>query len=166
MKFRLSISLLAGCCFLFGCQRDASIPSDSFRLTVQEVVSDTDVRVSLLTVQLSRAGGVSVAGDGSHAYCVLPDAPDGVVREGQVLLSAARVAPSQDKFAYIQTLIRTRAASGYAGGPSVYSVPADTTLASFFTISVTGGVYKLDIPVTIAQLQGKPVRLVVGKPTK
>ena len=28
------------------------------------------------------------------------------------------------------------------------------------------GVYKLDIPVTIAQLQGKPVILVVGKPKR
>jgi hypothetical protein len=166
MKSRLSILLLAGCCFLFGCQREASIPSDSFRLTVQEVVSDTDIKVSLLTIQLSRAASVSVDGDGFHSSGVLPNAPDGVIREGQVLLSAARIAPSQDKFAYIQTLIRPRSASGYAGGPSVHPVPADTTLASFLSISVTGGVYKLDTPVTIAQMQGKPVTLVVGKPTK
>jgi hypothetical protein len=81
-----------------------------------------------------------------------------------VLLSAARVAPSQDKSAYIQTVIRPRSASGYAGGPCLYPVPTDTTLASVFSISATGGVYKLDTPVTIAQLQGKPVMLVVGKP--
>ena len=166
MKNRLSILLLAGCCFLCACQREASIPSDSFRLTVQEVISDTDVRVSLLTIQLSRAASVSVDGDGFHSHGVLPDAPYGVIRDGQVLLSAVRVAPSQDKFAYIQTLIRPRSASGYAGGPSLHSVPADTTLASFFSISATGGVYKLDTPVTIAQMQGKPVMLVVGKPTK
>ncbi len=30
---------------------------------------------------------------------------------------------------------------------------------------ITGGIYKLDTPITIAQLQGKPVMLVVGKPT-
>ena len=149
-----------------GCQREASIPSDSFRLTVQEVLSDTDIKVSLLTIQLSRAGHVSVDGDGFHSSTVLPDAQDGAIREGQVLLTAARVAPSQDKFAYIQTLIRPRSASGYAGGPSVYPVPTDTTLASFFSISAVGGVFKLDTPVTIAQLQGKPVMLVVGKPTK
>jgi hypothetical protein len=166
MKSRLFILILSGCCFLFGCQREASIPSDSFRLTVQEVVSDTDIKVSLLTFQLSRAASVSVDGEGSHSSVVLPDAPDGVIREGQVLLSAARIAPSQDKFAYIQTLIRPRSASGYAGGPSVYPVPAETTLASFLSISATGGVYKLDTPVTIAQMQGKPVTLVVGKPTK
>lgn len=166
MKIRLSILLLAGCCFLCGCQREASIPRDSFRLTVQEVVSDTDARVSLLTIQLSRAGSVSVDGDGFHTQVALPDAQEGVVREAQVSLSAARVAPSQDKFAYIQTLIHAKTASGSAGGPSVHPVPADTTLASFFSISVTGGVYKLDIPVTIAQMQGKPVALVVGKPTK
>jgi hypothetical protein len=38
-------------------------------------------------------------------------------------------------------------------------------LASFFSISATGGVYKLDTPVAIAQFRGKPVMLVVGKPT-
>jgi hypothetical protein len=48
MKLRLSLLVLAGCCFLFGCQREASIPSDSFRLTVQEVGSDIDITVSLL----------------------------------------------------------------------------------------------------------------------
>ena len=133
MKIRLSILLLAGCCFLCGCQREASIPSDSFRLTVQEVVSDTDVRVSLLTIQLSRAASVSVDGDGFHSQVALPNAPEGVVREGQVSLSAARVAPSQDKSAYIQTLIRPKSASGYAGGASLHPVPTDTTLASFFS---------------------------------
>ena len=163
MKLRLSILLLAGCCFLFGCQREASIPSDSFRLTVQEVISDTDIKVSLLTFQLSRAAHVSVVGDGFLNSGVLPDAQDGVIREGQVLLSAVRVAPSQGKSAYIQTLIRERSGSGYAGGPCLYPVPTDTKLASVLSISATDGIYKLDTPVTIAQLQDKPVMLVVGK---
>ena len=166
MRIRLSISLLAGCCFLCGCQREASIPNDSFRLTVHEVVSDTDTRVSLLTIQLSRAGSVSVDGDGFHKQVALPVAQEGVVREAQVSLSAARVAPSQNKFAYIQTLIHVKTATGSAGGPDVHPVPTDTTLASFFSVSATGGVYKMDTPVTIAQMQGKPVTLVVGKPTK
>ena len=166
MKIRLPTLLLAGCSFFFGCQREASIPSDSFRLTVQEVISDTDIKVSLLTIQISRGASVSVDCDAFHSHGVLPNAQDGMVRDGQVLLSAVRVAPSQDKFAYIQTLIRPRSASGYAGGTSLYPVPADTTLASFFPISATGGVYKLDTPVTIAQMQGKPVTLVIGKPTK
>jgi hypothetical protein len=166
MKSRLFILLLSGCCFLFGCQREASIPSDSFRLTVQQVVSDTDNKVSLLTIQLSRAASVSIDGDGFHKQVALPDAQEGVVREAQVSLSAARVAPSQDKFAYVQTLIHVKTASGSAGGPDVHPVPTGTTLASFFSISATGGVYKLDTPVTIAQMQGKPVTLVVGKLTK
>ena len=55
MKTRLSFLVLAGCRFLFGCQHEGKIPSDSFRLTVQEVVADTDIKVSLLTIQLSRA---------------------------------------------------------------------------------------------------------------
>ena len=88
-----------------------------------------------------------------------------MIREGQVLLSAVRVALTQDKSAYIQTLIRERSASGDAGGPCVYPVPTDTKLASVFSISASGGIYKLDTPVTISvQLQGKPAMSVVGKP--
>jgi hypothetical protein len=166
MKMRWSIAVLVGCCLVGGCHRETSIPSGSFRLTVQEVVSDTDVRVSLLTVELSDAATISVDHGGSHNHILLPDAQDSVVRVGQVLLSAARIAPAQDKSAYIQTLIRPRTLSGFAGGAELYTVPGDTTLASFFSISAASGIYKLNTPVTIAQLQGKPVVLAVGKPTR
>jgi hypothetical protein len=167
MRIRWSILLLANWCFLCGCQRKAEIPGDSFRLTVQKVVSDSDVRVSLLTIRLSRGASISVDGEGFHSHVVLPDAQEGVFREGEVAVSAARVAPSQGKSAYIQTLICPQTSNGArAGGPSVYTVPTETKLASVLSLSATDGVYKLDSPVTIAQLEGKPVTLVVGRPTK
>ena len=102
VRIRLAILLFAGWCVLCGCQREASIPSDNFRLTVPEVVSESDVSVSLLTIRLSRRASISVDGDGFHSHVVLPDAQDGVVRKGEMAVSAARVAPSQDKFAYVQ----------------------------------------------------------------
>ncbi len=162
MKIRFSILLLAGCCFLCGCHHEASIPGDSFRLTVQDVISDADVRVSLLTIRLLHGASISI----DRVGVVLPETRKGAAREAEVLLSATRVAPSQDKSAYIQTLIRARTGGGSAGGASVHPVPTDTTLDSFFSISAAGGTYKLDEPVTVAQMQGKPVTLIVGRPTK
>lgn len=167
VRIRLAILLFASWSFFGGCQREASIPSDSFRLTVQEVVSESDVSVSLLTIRLSRRASISVDGDGFHSHVVLPDAQEGVLRDGGVTVSVARVAPSQDKFAYVQALISPTAPDGARdSGTCVYPVPTDTKLASFFSISATDGVYKLDTPVTIAQMEGKPVTLVVDSPTK
>lgn len=77
MQFRLSTLLLSSGCFLCGCEREEIIPSDSFRLTVQEVVSESDVRVSLLTIRLSRGASISVDGDGFHRHVILPDPKDG-----------------------------------------------------------------------------------------
>jgi len=108
MRTILAILVLSGCCSFCGCKREVSIPGDSFRLTVENVNPhpDTDFRVSLLTIHVSHAASISIDGpNGAHRGQKLSDAPDGVVREGKVSLSAARVVPSQKRFAYIQTLI-------------------------------------------------------------
>jgi hypothetical protein len=166
MKVQGCLVLLTGCWFLCGCQREASIPGDSFRLGVQEVISGGGFEVSVLTVRALRDASISVDGEGFHTDVVLPSAPEGTGREGEVVMSAARVAPSQDKEAYVQILIRSKTTNAAAGGPSLRSVPVSTPLASCFSICVTNGIYKLNAPVTIARMQGKPVTLVVGKPTE
>ncbi len=98
---------------------------------------------------------------------LLPDSPGGAVKDGQVALSASRITRQGDDFAYIQTLIRPESFNhSFAGGPSIYPVRATTKLEAFFSISATNGDYKLDTPVEIGRLDGKPVILVVGKPTK
>ena len=149
-----------------GCSHEADVLSDSFQLTVCEIILDSDIKVSVLDIRVARDASISVDGESSHSHIVLADAPDGELREGDVFLSAARIAPDQDKQAYIQTLIRPRARGGHAGGVSVYPVSRDTTLAALLSISAKNGTYKLDSPITIAQLQDKPVTLVVGGPTK
>jgi hypothetical protein len=84
-----------------------------------------------------------------------------------VALSASRVTCQGDDFAYIQTLVRPENSNhGFAGGPAIHPVPEATKLEAYFSISATNGDYKLDTPVEIARLDGKPVMLVVGKPTK
>jgi hypothetical protein len=140
----------------------AAIPSGCFDLTVQDIVADSDVRVVVLTVKALRAGSISVDSDSSHTLTALPQGSGDGVREGSVVITASRVALAGDKEARIQLLVRTVAAGGHAGGPTVYTAPVDTELDTFLTVCATDGVYRLDAPVTIAQVQGKPVTLTVG----
>ena len=168
MKIRASITLLAGCCLLStGCHRGAAIPSDSFRLTVQHIITERDVVVSLLKIQVHHSGCISIDGPDTHGMVVLSDSP--ADRDTQIALSASRVARQGDDSSYIQTFSRVRvggADGGFSSGPAVHAVPAATKLETYFSSSVTDGDYKLDAPVEIARLDGKPVMLVVGKPTK
>jgi hypothetical protein len=166
MNIRLIIFLLSAdiCLLLAGCQQ--RIPSDSFQLSVRDIVSDSDIRVSLITIHISRATRISVYGDGFSESSAIQEKQNGSVADGEVLMCASRITTSENK-AYIQTLIRTRTGDGdYAGGPAVYPVSPDVKLDEFFKISASNGIFKFDTPITIAQLQGKPVTLVVGKPTK
>lgn len=161
--------LLAGCSLLFaGCRREAAIPSDSFRVSVQTVITGNDLKVSLVKLLIPHNASIYLDGEHSHSSVSMQDAPQGDVgqREGQVVLSASRVAGSGEAFASIQTLIRLESDHGSAGGPTVSYVPAATNLDAYFAISAVAGDYKLDTPVKIAVLDGKPVTLVVGKPRK
>ena len=168
MNIRAFPLLLAGCClFSAGCHRGAAVPSGSFRLTVERVITDQNMIVSLLKIHVWHNASISVSGAGSHCIVNLANSPEDTARDGQVALTASRIITRQgDDSAYIQTLIRTESASGFAGGPSINPVPAATTLDSFFSVSATSGDYKLDTPIEIGRLDGKPVTLVVGKPDR
>ena len=161
--------LLAGCCLLAaGCQREAAIPSDSFRLTVEPVIPYPYFVVSLLKIHVPHNAYISVSSKYSHCMTTLADSPTDAPRDGQVALAASRITRKGDAFAYIQIFIGAKPSngSGYTGGTAGNSVPAATTLAAYFSISATNGDYKLDTPVEIGRLDGKPVTLVVGKPTQ
>jgi len=168
MTIRAFPLLLAGCCLLSaGCHHEAAIPSDSFRLTVDRVITDQNVVVSLLKIHVWHNASISVGSEHSHCIVNLANSPEDAARDGQVALSASRIITRQgDDTAYIQTFIRTESSAGSAGGPSINPVPAATTLDSFFSVSATSGDYKLDTPVEIGRLDGKPVTLVVGKPDR
>jgi hypothetical protein len=168
MNIRAPLLLLAGCCLLSaGCHRESAVADDSFRMTVERVITDSELIVSMLRIHVPHDASISVDGYGSHSMVVLPAPPAGVARDGQVALSASRVTRPGDGSAYIQTLIRPENSDhGFAGGPAIHPVPEATKLEAYFSISATNGDYKLDTPVEIARLDGKPVMLVVGQPTK
>ena len=154
--------------FLFlGCNRSAQTPSAGFRLTLQDVATDTNARAALIAIRSASAGSISVDEDGGHNSTALPDADANGSREGSVALIASRIAPAGDGDIYIQTLIRPQTPNGnYAGGPSTYTLPRATKLTDHFTITAKSGDYPLNTPIEIARLGGKPVTLTVGKPTK
>ena len=169
MNIWASISLLAGCCLLSaGCQREAAIPIDSFRLTVEPVITDHDIFVSLLKIHVPHNAWLSITSEHSRCVMDLPISPADAARDGQVALSASRIERQGEDSASIQTLIRVRdqASGSTSGGPTVLPVPAATTLDTYLSISATNGDYKLDTPLEVARLDGKPVTLVVGKPLK
>ncbi len=72
MNIRLSFFLLIGLCLsIAGCQQ--RIPSDSFQLSVRDIVSDSDIRVSLLTIHISRAASISVDGENFHSHVAIQE---------------------------------------------------------------------------------------------
>lgn len=150
---------------LGGCQPNITAPQDRFTLSVAEVVTGEDMVVSVLKISAPKKVSISVDADDSHNH-VTPGDPlvDGP-REGEIVLAAARVAPAGSDDAFIQVLLRARAQAGYAGGPAVFRVPAETKMDAFFIITAADGTFPLDSPVKIAELRGKPVNLTVGKPT-
>lgn len=169
MNIRASI-LLISCTLLFvGCKREAALPSDSFHLSVQSIVTDGDLKVSLIKYHLPHSVSLYIDSKHSHGSVSMRDAPTpGEVgqRDGQLILSASRVARVGDAFASIQTLIRLETDHASAGGPAVSYVPAATNLDAYFSVSATTGDYKLDTPIEIGRLDGKPMMLLVSQSTK
>jgi hypothetical protein len=151
----------------FGCNRPSKAPTTGFRLTVQDVATDTNARAALLIIHTTSAGSISIDQDGGHNSTMLSEPNAGGSREGSVALIASRIAPPGDGEIFIQTLIRPQTPNGnYAGGPSTYTLPRTTELTDHFTITAKSGDFALNTPIEIARLKGKPVTLTVGKPTK
>ena len=164
MPTLLSAAVLA--LVLGGCGPGPTLPEDRFRLSVEEIVADGDMVVSVLKITVPVKASVSVDTGESHNH-VTPGDPlvDGP-RDAEVLIAAARVAPARSVEAFVQVLLRPRDASGYAGGPQVFAIPAEAKLEEFFKPTAAEGIYPLDRPLKIAELRGQPVNLTVGKPTR
>jgi hypothetical protein len=160
------ISVVTAFVFL-GCNRSPQIPSVGFRLTLQDVATDTNTRAALVTIHTSSAGSLSVDEDRGHSSVTLPDMKANGSREGSIALIASRIALPGDGDIYIQTLIRPQTPDGNsAGGPSTYTLPRSTLLTDHFAITAKSGDYPLNTPIEIARLGGKPVTITIGKPTK
>ena len=142
------------------------MPTDSCQLSAMEVFSEADSKVWMFAISAKPNACISVDGEGFHSHIVLPDSKEMVPQHGEVFISATRIVPSQSSSAYIRTLICPMTREGKAPVAEVHTLPTNTALTAFFCISASDGIYRLNSPITIGQMQGKPITLVVGKPTK
>jgi hypothetical protein len=169
MNIRASILLLAGCCLLSaGCQSETAIPSDTFHLSVEHVITHSELTVSLLKIHAPHDAYIHLDSEQfHHGGLLMGNSPGEAARDGQIAFSASRLAREGDHSTYIQTFMRAESfGNSVTAGPALIPVPAATALDTYFSISATSGDYKLDTPMEIGRLDGRPVTLVVGKPTK
>jgi hypothetical protein len=146
-----------------GCDRSPSgAPTTGFRLSVQEVVTDTDTRAARLTIHTAGETLLTVDEDGDPSSVVLHAPSESGSREGSIALVASRISPPGEGRVYIQTLIRLQTPDGtQAGGPTTQALPRATALTDHFKITAIGGDYSRNTPIEIARLAGKPVTLTV-----
>ena len=148
---------------LLGCKRASSdVPVRGFRLTLEDIVADGDIRVARLAINSTATGTISVDAEGSHQSAALEESSAG---KAAVTLMGSRVTPSGQPWSYMQSLIRIQAAGVTTGGPALDTLPQATQLNGFFAITARNGDYAFDTPAEIATLRGKPVTLTLKRST-
>lgn len=136
-----------------------TVPRGNARLTVQKIAEDGDLVITLIKIQTIQDVTIVVKTDSSESRQYDANVGEGTVREAAVLLSASRIATPGEPNAHIQLTLQTQVGGATTGGPSVYTVPAETTLESYLTVSAVDGIYPLGNSVEIGQIQGKPIVL-------
>ena len=81
-----------------------------------------------------------------------------------VRLVAERHESQADGRPKVEILIRLETKNGLsAGGPSIYTVDADTSLKSMFEVTAAEGDFALGQPVTLGTSNGVPITLMVRR---
>ncbi|RYD48632.1 MAG: hypothetical protein EOP85_03170 [Verrucomicrobiaceae bacterium] len=155
---------------LSGCRSSGppprTAPATGFRLTVYDSPGDAAKRSVGVVVHTVSAGAISVD-YGSRLGGTVIAAPDATgVREGSVNLIVNLTVPAGGGDAELATLVSTRSDGSHGGSGLTEKVPGNSTLTGIFTFTAKNGDYPLDTPLEIARINGKPVTLTVGKPTK
>ena len=159
-------SLGVACLAVAGYQQPAAVPNNTFHLTVEQVITNSEILVSLLKIEASQDAYLSVTNEKSSLSVLMTGTSNGAVRSGQVAFSASRFRRPGDEYAQVQLYEQAQAGGGSVSGSSGQSLPAATELAGYFSLSAADGDYPLDSPMQIGELAGNPVMLTVGKPPK
>jgi hypothetical protein len=150
--------------------RPPAIPTGRFRLDVDRVVADRTLAATRLTITTAGAHypslvvpavPVSLETHEGRQTVVSPATSQGDLCSADVLLIGdlleRRKGPAE-----IKLLLQVRGRQGAsAGGPSLFQV-SERSVAEVLSVDVRPGLYRLDSPLTIGTLQGKPITLVVG----
>ena len=142
----------------------APLPPNGFcRLTIEEVVNTGHCRVLNLKIEARPTAemmALETEGRGSGS-CRLSGNPKSKIREGKLVLVAMRT----DHESPVETTTVLQSGSGgtSASFPASYDVPPDAQVETFFSLSVTNGLYELNRPLVIGKRNGEPMRFVVGR---
>jgi hypothetical protein len=164
-------SLAAACLAVAGCQPlPGAAPNNNFHLTVERVITNSDMLVSLVKVEVKikaqqdvHLSITSLANVESSLSVLIAGGSNGEAGSGQVAFSASRFSRSGDEYAQVQLYEQAQSGGNSAGGPSWRRIPSATQLADYFSISAADGDYPMDTPMKIGDLDGKPVMLTVVK---
>jgi hypothetical protein len=176
MKKHIALGLVAcmlfsvGCCTSHHATTADAVPSGSFRLIVDAATKDDVFRIASLKILSLQSGrfSVGIEGGGCAYGNFLASAAD-KLRAGRVLFVASRATDSRTTNAYILAGLQVMV-EGRDGGMlfqssccKTYYPSLNTSLADFVSMTVKDGIYPLDTPLEIGEINGKPVTLTVGK---
>jgi hypothetical protein len=170
-RILFSICLALAAC---GCHLQAAdtVPSGSFRLVVSDMAKDETFRIASLKILSLQSGRFSVGTEGEgRAYGDFSASPTDKLQEGRVLFIASRMTDSRTTNAYILARLQATGTGKDGNGgmlfqssfEGMYYPSLDTKLAEFANMTAKDGIYPLDTPLEIGQIDGKPVTLTVGK---
>lgn len=139
-------------------------PNGFYRLTMEEVVNTGHCRVLSLkiearpTAEMMELRFLESRGGGS---CLLSGNPKSKTREGKLVFAAMRT--DRESAVETTTVLQTGSGGSSASLPASYDVPPDADVETFFSLSVTNGLYELNRPLIIGKRNGEPIRFVVGR---
>jgi hypothetical protein len=134
--------------------RDTLIPSGKFRLMVNRIADDSDLKVFVIRFEANGRHFVSAGGQSSTTS---PMTDDDVTHWAEITLVGNY--DSTDR--HYSLLTRVRSGVGYAGGKSVHTLRPQDKPEDFWKITVEPGLYDLNQSVEIYRENGKPVMLTV-----
>jgi len=165
--WKLGVGVMISLWWLGGCTPKPSTPAHQYQVRVKEVMADSHLKVSILELTIPTTHEIALSvqheGDRGGGRSLMHLSP----QEGEqsltaeVFLSGAHFTPSNSEYGYIQIFLRPRKGGGFAGGPSVYPVDKETDLEDFFKVQAKDGAYAKGQAITIAEVGGGPVTLMV-----
>lgn len=162
MKSHYFVALFS--CLLAGCGGSAP-PSQTFHLNVERDHGNNDQRQgATVAFHVPPQSEISVGAGQDRSSISFDGMNANGDRECVVRLVAERHESQADGRPKVEILIRLETKNGLsAGGPSIYTVDADTSLKSMFEVTAAEGDFALGQPVTLGTSNGVPITLMVRR---
>ncbi len=145
----------------------ASVDVGKFRITIDDVASGEDYFVKRLEIQANEASGMRLThGDNGGAWISLDNhlADGDSTADARVVIMLDMSHPMRTDQRTVTFLLKLgRKSGGGAGGPSRYSVPADTKMDELITLNLPEGEFDVGSVLSLGEFQGEPITLEVER---